>query len=202
MEEKPSFLTQAEHLQRKHLIVSITFLLSLGLIGFFVISSTTPSSDVADAEEIKATPSPLTQILVVDIQGAVEKPGVYRFESSFDNPIRIADVVTKAGGFTSQADSAYVAQRMNLAQEISDGMKIYVPKEGEATLTPSQVGSIPTLVNVNTATMQELETLKGIGKSRAETIVGGRPFSNLTEFQQKTKLPASVVVAIEDFITF
>lgn len=103
--------------------------------------------------------------VVVDVKGEVKQPGVYEIDSS----LRVNDVITLAGGFTSEANQFVV----NLAQKVHDEMTIIIPSLEEDSpesypLTTSQK------VNLNMATQEELETLNGIGPSKAEAIINYR----------------------------
>ena len=107
-------------------------------------------------------------VIFVDIKGAVKNPGVYQMKSGD----RVKDALDAAGGLTDEADS----QKVNLAQRVEDQMVIVVPKVGEeATEIPSGVTSKEAAkdgkVNINTATVEELKTLKGVGEKKAEAII-------------------------------
>ena len=106
--------------------------------------------------------------IFVDIKGAVKNPGVYQMKSGD----RVKDALDAAGGLTDEADS----QKVNLAQRVEDQMVIVVPKVGEeATEIPAGVTSKEAAkdgkVNINTATVEELKTLKGVGEKKAEAII-------------------------------
>ena len=107
-------------------------------------------------------------VIFVDIKGAVKNPRVYQMKSGD----RVKDALDAAGGLTDEADS----QKVNLAQRVEDQMVIVVPKVGEeATEIPSGVTSKEAAkdgkVNINTATVEELKTLKGVGEKKAEAII-------------------------------
>lgn len=107
-------------------------------------------------------------VIFVDIKGAVKKPGVYQMKAGD----RVKDAIDAAGGLTAEADS----QKVNLAQRVEDQMVIVVPKVGEeAEAIPAGVTSKETSkegkVNINTATVEELKTLKGVGEKKAEAII-------------------------------
>ena len=107
-------------------------------------------------------------VIFVDIKGAVNNPGVYQMKSGD----RVKDALDAAGGLTDEADS----QKVNLAQRVEDQMVIIVPKVGEeATEIPtgatSKEASKEGKVNINTATVEELKTLKGVGEKKAEAII-------------------------------
>ena len=110
----------------------------------------------------------LEAVIFVDIKGAVKKPGVYKMKAGD----RVKDAIDAAGGLTAEADS----QKVNLAQRVEDQMVIVVPKVGEeAEAIPAGVTSKETSkegkVNINTATVEELKTLKGVGEKKAEAII-------------------------------
>ena len=110
--------------------------------------------------------------ILVDVKGAVNNPGVYSL--MLDD--RVIDAITIAGGYTAEADSAYI----NHAQKLVDEMVIYVPKIGEdmsieqktTVSSPVTSGQASTgKVNLNTATEAELTTLPGIGPAKAKAIL-------------------------------
>ena len=113
----------------------------------------------------------LEAVIFVDIKGAVKKPGVYQMKVGD----RVKDALDAAGGLTAEADS----QKVNLAQRVEDQMVIVVPKVGEeaeaipAGATSKEV-SKEGKVNINTATVEELKTLKGVGEKKAEAIIESR----------------------------
>ena len=120
---------------------------------------------LAEKTEVSTTQE---AVIFVDIKGAVKNPGVYQMKSGD----RVKDALDAAGGLTGEADS----QKVNLAQRVEDQMVIVVPKVGEeATEMPTGVTSKETSkeerVNINTATVEELKTLKGVGEKKAEAII-------------------------------
>ena len=120
---------------------------------------------LAEKTEVSTTQE---AVIFVDIKGAVKNPGVYQMKSGD----RVKDALDAAGGLTGEADS----QKVNLAQRVEDQMVIVVPKVGEeATEIPSGVTSKEAAkdgkVNINTATVEELKTLKGVGEKKAEAII-------------------------------
>ncbi|WP_053073727.1 helix-hairpin-helix domain-containing protein [Bacillus sp. LL01] len=114
--------------------------------------------------------------LLIDIKGAVLHPGVYRMKSGE----RIIDAVEQAGGFLEDADT----RKVNLAALLTDEMVILVPREGEdleeaVILQSENNGNDPTAhkegkVNINTASLEELTTLTGVGPAKAKAIIDYR----------------------------
>lgn len=115
--------------------------------------------------------------LVVHVDGAVAAAGVFELPEGS----RVADAVDAAGGLAADADTTTI----NLAAPVSDGEKVHVPRVGEAAAAPSEAvageGGAGALVNLNTAGVDELDELPGIGEATARAIVEDReangPFS-------------------------
>ena len=113
----------------------------------------------------------ISTVIYVDVKGEVHHPGVYQMKA--EN--RVKDLIEAAGGFTPLADD----HKLNLSQLLEDQMVIVVPKKGEEV--NSELAQAPTSqkkevgkegkVNINTATVEELKTLKGIGEKKAEAII-------------------------------
>jgi len=141
--------------------------------------------------------------IVVDIAGAVEKPGLYKISRGS----RIGDVIVRVGGLASNADLDWVAQTLNLAEVIEDGEKIYIPRislniDGQ----PIELGKVEgsqtaEKVNINKASLSELDALTGIGEVRAGAIIDNRPYSKTEELVSKANIPESVYNKIKDQVS-
>lgn len=102
--------------------------------------------------------------IIVDVKGEVVQPGIYEI----DTDSRIHDVIELAGGFSDEADQTHV----NLAQKVQDEMMIIVPKIGESvSVTGTNTSADTGQVRINYATQEEIETLSGIGPSKAQAII-------------------------------
>ncbi|QIW80723.1 helix-hairpin-helix domain-containing protein [Bacillus tequilensis] len=133
------------------------------------VSTETANPDVkqeAAKDESKET-------IVIDIKGAVQRPGVYEMRTGD----RVSQAIEKAGGTSEQADELQV----NLAELLQDGTVVYIPKKGEekaaqqgAGVAVKSGGGEGALVNINTATIEELQDISGVGPSKAEAIVAYR----------------------------
>ena len=164
----------------------IIFAVGLGLVAliFFIFTTDSDSEDnkhkqlhaAIEPVEPNSTTSEVdnvAELAVVDIKGEVANPGVY--EISFDS--RVNDVIQMAGGFTANADETQI----NLAQKIQDEMIIIVNKLGEEGQPQgSSAGdSSGQKLRINYATQEEIETLNGIGPSKAQAIIQYREENGL-----------------------
>ncbi len=144
-------------------------------------AGTAPSGTGGAEDGLESTGQAGMSTLFVHICGEVVKPGVYELPEGS----RIFDAVEAAGGFTQDASESYV----NLAQVLADGWKVEIPGAGAvcnagpgsmAGITGNtadmggNAGAGDGLVDINTATKQELCTLPGVGESRAESIISYR----------------------------
>ena len=129
---------------------------------------------------------------MVDVQGAVVEPGVRQLPAGS----RIADAIAAAGGYGSDADLAGAAATINLAQALGDGEQVRVPRIGEsqvagggpATSSAPAAGAGGGMIDLNTATPEELEALPGIGPVTVQKIVAARqeqPFASLDDAVQR-----------------
>lgn len=163
---------EAWSLSVKGAVIGGVLLLLVGVGGLFskkeeAVEDVTvvETTMLAEKTEVSTTHE---AVIFVDIKGAVKNPGVYQMKSGD----RVKDALDAAGGLTDEADS----QKVNLAQRVEDQMVIVVPKVGEeATEIPSGGTSKEAAkdgkVNINTATVEELKTLKGVGEKKAEAII-------------------------------
>lgn len=129
------------------------------------------SKEQASADSVNEA-EPVSESLYVYVCGAVATPGVY--EVSVDS--RICEAVEQAGGMLDTAKT----EAVNLAEPLTDGQMIRIPFQGEETVTQEDAATQNSgirsdgKVNINTASAEELMTLKGIGQTRAEQIIAYR----------------------------
>jgi competence protein ComEA len=132
----------------------------------------TSSSSGAEQQYSSAVSAPAVQapaappVVVVDVAGAVRRPGVYRLPSG----ARVEEAVRRAR-VTGSADLSSV----NLAARLTDGEQIVVPRRGAAgAVAAAAGGSADPVVSINSGTLEQLETLDGIGPSLAQRIIDYR----------------------------
>jgi len=163
-----------------------------------------------------AAPSPTPGPIQVFVNGQVAAPAVYTLPPQS----RVADAIAAANGFTDEADTAVV----NLALSLSDGAQVYVPAIGDNAPPPpvvvSQAGSQPAagsqptaaasadsggLININTATMDELDALPGVGPSTAQKILDHRDengrFNAIEEIMNVSGIGEAKFNQIKELIT-
>lgn len=154
-------------------------------------------------KESLITKSELSEIKV-DVSGAVNSPGVF----SLDKDLRIEDAVKKAGGFSENANKEYISKSLNLSQKITDGLKIYIPFNGEEGDTVAGVAvsgntksiSLEGKVGINSADQLGLESLPGVGPATAKKIIDNRPYSSVEELMSKKAVSKSVYTKISELV--
>lgn len=137
------------------------------------------------------------QVLCVYICGAVLRPGVYELEAGS----RIVSAVEAAGGFLPEA----ATEAVNLAKRLEDGMQIVVPTMEEAEAKKAEVFRQEAgMVNLNTASVEELCKLSGIGEAKAEAILAYRTeigvFSSIEQLKEVTGIGDSLFNQIKESI--
>lgn len=152
------------------------------------------------------------QTITVDVSGAVKNPFVY----TFDSHARIIDAIQKAGGLTEDADEAFVKRSVNYARLISDQDKIYIPFLADTAngyvlenkriidYTQPNVSLMQpedsSRININSASVLELDQLPGIGKVQSEAIFNGRPYTSPEALVKNNIIKQSVFDKIKDQI--
>ncbi len=199
-EELPSLLLAT---LKKNLLVSGLILLGVTflVIGLFQIFSS-PKNDI-EFQQASNKPDTSTSTgseIVADVSGAVMSPGVYKFKSG----ARIQDALVSAGGLSSSADRDYVSKSINLASPLKDGVKIYIPKVGDAVKAVPQSSSVLSAstqgISINNSTSEELDSLPGVGPVTAKKIIEARPYSSIEELQERKIVSAKVYNEIKDKI--
>ncbi|MEC3883175.1 helix-hairpin-helix domain-containing protein [Halobacillus sp. HZG1] len=185
----------------------VWFIMVLAVIGVLYFSN--PSNDgkterteveevTIQGEEEKKTPS---ATMKVDVKGEVNTPGVYTMKEG----TRVDDVIKEAGGMTENADMTSV----NLAQRIQDEMVIFVTSITTAQSTSNESGEGNTLsgekLSINRASASEMETLNGIGPSKAASIIKYReengPFASVEDLVNVPGIGEKTLEGLKEWIT-
>lgn len=207
--------------QRKTIIIVVLGIIILGGYYLFDLNSGYNEEEIqknmlivsGNTDEESDKKSEDLDVIVVHITGAVKTPGVVKINEGS----RIEDVIEAAGGLTEDADISNV----NLAYIVEDGIKIRIPSlndeadngqnyitedSGEGIVISDEATSNSSaLININTASQTELETLNGIGPSIASRIITYREengkFKTIEDIKNVTGIGESKYENIKDFIT-
>lgn len=197
-------------------IIILTIAIFISVISLIIFLN---SSSQKEEIKISETKNQITSVkkIFVDISGSVNKPGLYQL----NNNSRIKEAIDKAGGLSDDADKGYFNRNFNLARFLSDQEKIYIPSvwevqngyfiENPQTLNyiqPINQQSIvfnsdsrQNLININQASLDELDTLPGISKVLGQKIIDNRPYQSLEDLINKKVINKSVFEKIKDLIS-
>ncbi len=203
----------------KTLIIIIGgILLFIGLIIYSLKDENKISNDIVSLETTTSTSSNKEK-KYIDIKGSVKNPGVYEFN---DND-RVIDAIKLAGGLKKDANTSNI----NLSKKLESEMVIYVYNNNEIKNSKNSLSCETTcsteiieinncventdtekkksLININTATIEELQTLEGIGESKAQSIVNYRnevgKFNSIEDIKNVSGIGDSLFIQIKDKIT-
>jgi competence protein ComEA len=187
----------------------------VGLMAGFVLAAVLLIvSRMSPGQPVTLEPAPTQAPIVIQIMGEVVKPGVY----SMPDGSRVQDAVDAAGGLLADADTG----SLNLAARLEDGQQVVISISGSAltttptpthspftiltTLTPLATSTLHvTLININTATVQQLDTLPGIGPVTAQSIVTYRlqngPFQQIEDIMNVPGIGPATFDRIRTLIT-
>ncbi|MFC1621873.1 helix-hairpin-helix domain-containing protein [Patescibacteria group bacterium] len=186
---------------------------SLFLGGVFV--SLLLSKYVFSKKEICVDSEGVGGYIFADISGAVNKPGVYQLPDSS----LVVDLLKQGEGIQTQVSKEWVSKNLNLSSKLEDGQKVYVPFEWDIIneeiydiiplefdipeTTPLEEPSTKTgKLNVNKATMEELDGLPGIGPTYAQKIVDNRPYADFESLKEKSGVKASTLEDIKKDLVY
>ena len=134
-------------------------------------------------------------------------PGVYELPKD----ARMKDLIVKSGGLAASADRNWFAKNMNLASKLTDGSKIYILAVGEkvdsASINASVMGlgtsqtSQNGLININTGSSTELDTLPGVGPVTSSKIIQNRPYQEVADLLSKKVVSNKVFSQIKDKVS-
>jgi len=181
--------------------------LSLLIVGLIqLLGQKPPEVNFSAAQDLKTTQSTASTSpkIAVDVEGAVQKPGVFRLPPD----ARVQDALIAAGGISAQADRNFIEKSLNLAQKLTDGAKIYIPRQGEvATSTKLTTGlsvdtsqSVRGQININSATLVQLDTLPGVGQVIGQKIIDNRPYSDISQLVSKKIVSQKTFDKLKDSI--
>lgn len=179
------------------------FFIAVALLVNYIKSIQNTSVASVSLEQVATVAGQMVgKLIKIDVSGAVQQPGLYTMP--YDS--RIADVLITAGGLSPKADRNYISRYINLAQRVTDGMKVYFPTKEESisnsvNQSPSNSVNLTGLININAATAAELDSLSGVGPVTAEKIIAGRPYQNILELSSRGIVSKSVFEKIKEKIS-
>ena len=174
-------------------------IVSLAAVAFVELG---PSGrvEVVSGPAASGSPGPSAQMLVVQVAGAVLRPGVF----SLPLGSRVADAIRAAGGYSPDVDPRQAETKLNLAAKLQDAELVSVPRLGDGSGTAPPAGATSGLLNLNTATAEQLDTLPGIGPATATKIItsrGERPFASVDDLVTRKLVTASTLAKFRDQVT-
>ena len=200
----------------KYIIIAIIILVAL--VVSYVLSLDNKEVSAENVEITKTDVTNVTSKVYVDIKGSVKKPGVYQVSADSIG----WDIVNLSGGFTKNA----YTKNINLSQKVKDEMVIYVFSKNEMLkmnenvktdttcttniinydncITTEKNETSTVLVNINTASKEELMNVSGIGASKADSIIAYRiktPFSKIEDIMNVSGIGESLFDKIKKYIT-
>jgi len=181
-----------EYRQQIYLGLAGLILMGIGVLTIFGFQQKEPAIEIISSQDEAKSGS-----IFIDLQGAVEKPGVYEMPINS----RLNDLLILAGGLSSGADREWIETNLNLAQKLVDGAKIYIPERSEALLRQDfggQMKSVSNKININQASLTQLDSLWGIGEKRAADIIKNRPYQTVEELVKRKIIPQNVYEKIKD----
>jgi len=158
-------------------------------------------------EVLENSDSPTITDITVEIAGEVNSPGVYNMSADS----RVEDLLNASGGLTEDANSNWVSKYLNRAAKLTDSQKIYIPSQSEvlsanesgvdqstsSTFSSDSSGQI----NINTASLGELDKLPGIGPVYGQSIIDHRPYSTTEELVSKGAIKQNVYDKIKNLVS-
>ena len=177
--------------------------LGLFLLGVAVLSTVILSSKKGQEKSVEILPAENSQPeeILVHVAGAVQKPGLYRLKQG----ARVNDALIAAGGLSVKADREWFETSINLAQPLNDGVKIYIPAKGEGKVagqkTAAPANTFPRKININTASLDQLQSLPKIGPVSAQKIIDSRPFSQIEDILKVPGIGEKTFNILKDKIT-
>lgn len=182
-----------------HSKVEITIITVAIIMIIITISIDSKHESASVVSIVKEKSLSLESIVTIDLEGALNKPGIYRLSSRK----RLFEAIREAGGLADNADREYVYHEINLASYIHDQDKIYIPRKGEriVAISPSKITPVTyKSVSINKATLDEIDIIPGIGKTTALKIIQNRPYSSLNDLIIKKVVSKTTFGKIEKYI--
>jgi competence protein ComEA len=222
MEEIINYLNEKlnEFNYKKLIIPTILLLIYVGGFTYLYSLINNKKNEVKEEEPVVEEVIPIKNEIYVDIKGYVNKPGVYKIDSG----TRVIDAINKAGGLKKDANTRFI----NLAKEINDGDVIVIYSNSEIKKAQKQdviyvetpcvceevkndacykeeTTSNTSKININTASLDDLKKLNGIGDAKAKAIIEYRTkngnFKSIEDILKVSGISQTIYAKIKENIT-
>lgn len=199
-------------LSRHHLLLAAAGALVAVSVGAALVVASQQGGQVevvsgSSASAVESgVPTATPAMLVVEVAGAVAHPGVY----SLPVGSRVGDAVNAAGGYSPDVDPRLAEAQLNLAAKLVDAQLIRVPRRGDVAAASGATGATggarasPGPLDLNTATVEQLDTLPGIGPVTAQKIVASReqqPFRKVDDLVTRKIVSAATLAKFRSLLT-
>ena len=180
-------------------IAAVLAIVSLAVVAFVEMG---PSGrvEVVSGPAVSGSAGPSAPMLVVQVAGAVLRPGVF----SLPQGSRVADAIRAAGGYSPDVDPRQAETKLNLAAKLQDAELVSVPRLGDGSGTTPPAGATSGLLDLNTATAEQLDTLPGIGPATAAKIIASRSerlFASIDDLVTRKLVTAATLAKFRDQVT-
>lgn len=185
---------------------AVIALVALAVVGYFATRTGGGAIELVSdtsSPEVSGAATASQQVVVVQVAGAVLRPGVYTLPLGS----RVRDAIAMAGGYSADVDPRLAETSLNMAAKLTDSELVLVPRRGDDSGTAAGGTLAPTaggLVDLNTASEAELEALPGIGPVTAAKIISAReqtPFASVDDLVTRKVVTATVLAKFRDMVT-
>ncbi len=197
-------------------LLTLAFIITIvSLVVLIQSSKVEKKENDIEISQISQSNKILNEKIFIDISGSVKNPGLYELKINS----RLKNALDKAGGFDENADKNFFYRNFNLARILQDQEKIYIPSIWEVNngyiketpITFDFVSPVSSninlenqnnnLIDINSADLEDLDSLPGIGKITAQKIIDNRPYQSIDELSTKKVVNKSTFEKIKNLIT-
>ncbi|HEX4903935.1 MAG TPA: ComEA family DNA-binding protein [Acidimicrobiales bacterium] len=200
--DRLDLLTQSPTISPSRLAAGAAVAIALAIGAWLLLRSPAgppPETYLPMADEVAGSTTSTTDpsSLLVHAAGAVQRPGVYELRAGS----RVTDLIDAAGGPTDDAD----VDQLNLAAPVTDGERVYVPRVGEVVAASAGADSPTGPLDLNTATLEQLDELPGVGPATAQAIIDERDrrggFTSVDDLLDVRGIGPAKLEALRDLVT-
>jgi competence protein ComEA len=199
--DRLDLLTQSPTIAPSRMVAGAALAVALALGAWLLLRSPAgppPETYLPMADEVAGSSTSTTEpsSLLVHAAGAVQRPGVYELRAGS----RVTDLIDAAGGPTDDAD----VDQLNLAAPVADGERVYVPRVGEVVAASAGADGPTGPLDLNTATLEQLDELPGVGPATAQAIIDERDrrggFTSVDDLLDVRGIGPAKLAALRDLV--